>query len=254
MIGALIGALMIGLVLGLLGSGGSILTVPVLVFLVGRPERAAIAESLAVVGLIALSGSVLNWRQGNVAWRAVALFALPGMVGTALGASLAPLVSGLVQLAVFAVVMLAAALLMFRGRPGETGAGPQQPAGVLAAEGLAIGVLTGFVGVGGGFILVPALVLLAGLPMRVAVGTSLTVITLNSASGFVRYLGVLDAEGIVPRWDLIAIIAAVGVVGSVVGNRIGARVPQQNLKQGFAGFLVVMALYILARSLPGLLS
>jgi uncharacterized membrane protein YfcA len=246
MIAALAGALMIGLVLGLLGSGGSILTVPVLVYLVGRPER-------AVVGLIARAGAALNARQGKVSARSVLLFAPPGMAGTALGATLGGLVSGLVQLAVFAVVMLAAAGLMVRGRPQErTAAAERRPAVLVLLAGLAIGVLTGFVGVGGGFVIVPALVLIVGLPMHTAVGTSLAIIALNSASGFARYLGVLATEGLAVRWDLVAILAAVGVVGSLVGNRIGGRVPQARLRKGFAVFLVVMGVYILTRSVLAL--
>ncbi|MEM1043797.1 MAG: sulfite exporter TauE/SafE family protein [Bacteroidota bacterium] len=248
---ALLGALLVGLSLGLLGSGGSILTVPVLIYLVGQPEKEAIAESLGIVGLIALSGSVLNAVQKKVDWRSVALFALPGMVGTAVGATLSGFVSGLVQLTVFAVTMLAAAVLMFRGRPEAEGE-RSPPWGLVAFQGLLIGVLTGFVGVGGGFILVPALVLLVGLPIHVAIGTSLTIIVLNSASGFVRYLGVLAEAGLSVDVQLVGVFGAVGVVGSVIGNRIGARVPRQQLRKGFAVFLVVMAAYILWRSVPGL--
>ncbi len=248
---ALVGALLVGLSLGLLGSGGSILTVPVLVFLVGQPEKEAVAESLGIVGIIALAGAALNAVQRRVDWPSVVLFALPGMLGTAVGASLSGFVSGLVQLTVFALVMLAAAMLMVRGRPTEARE-RRQPAVVIALEGLAIGVLTGFVGVGGGFLLVPALVLLVGLPMHVAVGTSLTVIVLNSASGFVRYLDVLAEAGLGVDWHLVGVFGAVGVVGSVLGNRIGAHVPREQLRRGFAVFLVVMAAYILWRSVPGL--
>ncbi len=224
---------------------------PVLVYLVGQPEKEAIAESLGIVGLIAFAGAVLNAVQRKVDWRSVALFAAPGMVGTAVGASLSVFVSGLVQLTVFAVTMLAAAVLMFRGRPTDARE-RRQPWGLIAFEGLAIGVLTGFVGVGGGFLLVPALVLLVGLPMHVAVGTSLTVIVLNSASGFVRYLGVLAEAGLSVDGHLVGVFGAVGVVGSIVGNRVGAHVPRDQLRRGFAGFLVVMAAYILWRSVPGL--
>ncbi len=251
---ALVGALFVGLSLGLLGSGGSILTVPVLVYLVGQPEKEAIAESLGIVGLIALSGAVMNAVQRKVDWRSVLLFAIPGMIGTASGASLSGLVSGLVQLTVFSVTMLAAAVLMFRGRPSEGAAAPRQPWWLTAVEGFLIGVLTGFVGVGGGFVLVPALVLLVGLPIHVAIGTSLTIIVLNSASGFVRYLDVLAEAGLGIDWQLVGVFGAVGIVGSIVGNRIGAYVPRARLRQGFAVFLVVMAVYILWRSLPGLMA
>ena len=189
---ALLGAVAIGLTLGLLGSGGSILTVPVLVYLAGQPDKVAIAESLAIVGAIAAVGALSYTRQGLVDWRAVVGFGVPGIVGTFLGAVLAAHVPGPVQLALFGVVMLAAAGAMFRGRAALAGeARPSRPAWIIAALGVSVGVMTGLVGVGGGFLIVPALVLLVGLDMRLAVGTSLSIIVLNSLTGFLKYLDVL---------------------------------------------------------------
>jgi uncharacterized protein len=249
---ALIGALAIGLTLGLLGSGGSILTVPVLVYLVGVPEKVAIAESLAIVGAIAAVAAVPYAVQRTIDWRSAVFFGIPAVVGTYLGAALAAFVSGTFQLLLFAGVMLLAAALMFRGRP-EPASGDRrarQAAWLIAAEGIGVGVLTGLVGVGGGFLIVPALVLLGGLPMRLAIGTSLLIIAVKSFAGFAKYLDVLANEGLAVDWGMIAVFAGIGIAGSLVGNRIGARIPQAALKRGFAVFLVLMGLFILVREGP----
>ena len=247
-----LGALAIGLTLGLLGSGGSILTVPVLVYLAGEPEKVAITESLAIVGAIALSGAVPYAFQRSVDWRSVAFFGGPGLAGAYLGATLARFVPGPVQLVLFAVVMLGAAWTMYRGRREAAGGRPRQVPWKTALLGL-VGTMTGLVGVGGGFLIVPALVLLVGLPMRLAVGTSLCIIALNSFTGFLKYLDVLaETEGAVD-WRLVGLFVAVGVVGTLIGNRIGGRVPQAALRRVFAVFLVVMAAFILWRELPEVL-
>jgi hypothetical protein len=248
---ALIGALLIGLTLGLLGSGGSILTVPVLVYLVGQPEKLAIAGSLAIVGGIALVAALPYARQRLIDWRSVGWFGVPGMAGTWAGAWLAQFVSGALQLAVFALVMLAAAWSMARDATRAPGA--PRAASLIVADGLAVGALTGFVGVGGGFLIVPALVLLGGLTMPVAVGTSLAIIALKSAAGFWKYLDVLDRAGLALDWTVIASFIAVGAVGSLAGSRLGAKLPQATLRRGFAVFLVAMAAYILWRTLPSVL-
>jgi uncharacterized membrane protein YfcA len=253
----LLGAVSIGLVLGLLGSGGSILTVPVLVYLAHEPDKVAIAESLAIVGGIALFGALPYARQRMVDWHSVLYFGVPGILGTYGGAALAKWVPGAVQLALFAVVMLAAAALMFRGRKGlEGAAGPpreRQPLWLIGTEGLAVGVLTGLVGVGGGFLIVPALVILGGLSMRLAVGTSLLIVAAKSAAGFWKYTEVLAEVGQSVDWSLIGLFTTIGIVGSLVGNRLGQRVPQAQLKRVFAIFLVVMGSFILLREGPKVL-
>ena len=257
MLYALLGAVAIGLVLGLLGSGGSILTVPVLVYLAGQPDKVAIAESLAIVGAIAAVGAVPYARQRLVDWHSVVYFGVPGIVGTYGGAALAEWVPGPVQLALFAVVMILAAALMFRGKKGleERGDAPheRQPLWLIAGEGLLVGVLTGLVGVGGGFLIVPALVLLGGLSMRLAVGTSLLIIAAKSAAGFWKYTDILAAAGQHVDWQLIGLFAAIGIAGSFVGNALSRRVPQAQLKKGFAVFLVVMGGFILAKEGPAAL-
>jgi len=249
---ALLGAFAIGITLGLLGSGGSILTVPVLVYLAGVPGKVAIAESLAIVGGIALVGAVPYAVQREVHWRSAVLFGIPGVVGTYGGAALSAYVTAAVQLTLFAVVMLLAAGLMLRPMKRAAEAEPvRQAAWTVVMEGLVVGVLTGLVGVGGGFLIVPALVLLGGLPMRLAVGTSLLIIAVKSFAGFWKYLDVLAADGLAVDWGLIAVFTAIGVAGSLAGGRLGARVPQAALKRGFAVFLLVMGTFILLREGPG---
>ena len=255
MLYALLGAVAIGLVLGLLGSGGSILTVPVLVYLAGQPDKVAIAESLAIVGAIAAVGAVPYARQKLVDWHSVLYFGVPGIVGTYGGAALAKWIPGAVQLALFAVVMILAAGLMFRGRKEvpEGEVRERQPLWLIGIEGLLVGVLTGLVGVGGGFLIVPALVLLGGLSMRLAVGTSLLIIAAKSAAGFFKYTDVLAETGQHVDWQLIGLFAAIGIAGSFVGNALSQRVPQAQLKRGFAVFLVVMGVFILGKEGPAAL-
>jgi hypothetical protein len=254
-----IGALIVGLTLGLLGSGGSILTVPVLVYMLGHSDKVAIAESLAIVGAIALAGMLPYARRHQVDWRSVALFGIPGMGGTYIGAYLAKFVSGPVQLTLFAVIMLAAAVMMFRQgkQQGKLGSSADEATPVrrhgtwkIVLEGLAVGIITGLVGVGGGFLIVPALVILGGLPMRLAIGTSLMVVALKSFSGFFKYLGVLSSLGASVHWPTIGIFITVGVIGTLIGNALNRRVNQQALKRGFAAFLVVMGIFVLIREVP----
>ena len=247
---AWIGALAIGLSLGLLGSGGSIITVPVLVYLVGQPEKVAIAGSLGVVGAIALVGALQNAARGRVDWRSVAWFGLPGMVGTYAGAWLSGYVHGAVQLTVFALVMLAAAVMMFRRARYEPAAGSRRPLAKVVADGLAVGALTGFVGVGGGFLILPALVLLGGLGMHVAIGTSLAIIALNAFTGFAKHLHLLSLQGVSLDWTVLGTIALIGAAGSVAGSHFASRIPQAALRRVFAVFLVAMALFILYESGP----
>ena len=247
---AWLGAMAIGLSLALLGSGGSILTVPVLVYLIGQDEKLAIAGSLAIVGSIALAASLPYLKKKQIDWRIVVMFGIPGMAGTYIGAWLATWVSGLVQLALFAVVMLIASWQMLK--PVVIDDTPHEPREVwkIVLDGLLVGILTGLVGVGGGFLIVPALVLLGGLSMHRAVATSLIIIAMKSFAGFWKYLDVLDQQGLVLDWNVIMIVTALGVVGSFAGSRIANHVDQDKLKKVFGLFLIVMGIYILARTLP----
>lgn len=259
MIFAILGALVVGLSLGIFGSGGSILTVPVLIYLLHHEDKVAIAESLAIVGAIALVSAIPYARAKLVDWRTAVLFGVPGMAGTYGGAWLAAFVAGYVQLLVFAGVMLLAAAQMWRRStrpPPEIAADntAQRPIARIGAEGLGVGVLTGFVGVGGGFLIVPALVLLGGLPMRRAVATSLVIIAIKSAAGFWKYLDVLQHTDATIDWTAIAVFVAAGIAGSFVGKSLNARINQRTLQRGFAVFLMVMAGFIAVKESAALIS
>ena len=235
-------AALIGLTLGLLGGGGSILTVPVLVYVLGFGAKPAIAMSLPVVGVTSLIGAALHWRLGNVRVRTALTVGALAMAGAFAGAKLSALLSGAVQLTLLAVVMLAAAASMLRGsklqhEPTDDRA-PRLT--LLVPASLGVGLLTGLVGIGGGFLIVPALVLLGRVPMRQAVGTSLLVIAMNSASGFAGYFGTIDLD-----WKFLSAFTAVAVTGALAGTALVARVPQAALKRGFAVFLLVMGGFVL---------
>lgn len=241
-------ALLVGVSLGLLGGGGSILTVPIFVYVMGIEPKPAIAMSLGVVGLVSLLGVRSHWTAGRVDLRIAAVFGPIAMVGTYAGARLSVFLTGAAQLALFAGVMLLAAIFMFRDRPESRERHDEAPSPsrwlLIGVEGLAVGILTGLVGVGGGFLIVPALVLLAHVPMKQAVGTSLLVIAMKSAAGFVGYLGT-------PGIDLsfmISFSAAAGV-GIIGGSRLVGFIPQRVLRRSFAGFLLVMGILILQQSL-----
>ena len=249
---AVLGALAIGLSLGLLGSGGSILTVPVLHYLLKQPEQIAIGGSLLVVGLIATAACIPYALAKQVDWRKALWFGVPGMLGAWLGASLARWVPGAVQLALFAGVMLIAAWRMLRSAPVAATEHVPHPFAVVVG-GAAVGALSGLVGVGGGFLIVPALVLLAAVPMSNAVGTSLAVIAMNSFTGFGKYLHVLNAKGVALDWPTLLVIALIGIAGSVAGSRLGRRLPQATLRRVFGVFLVVMGLFVAADVGPRLL-
>lgn len=258
--GVILGAVAIGVLLGLLGSGGSILTVPILVFGLGHHEKAAMPEALAIVALIALVGAIPYARARQVDWRNVVWFGLPGIVGTYAGAWLSQFLSGPTILVLLAGVMLLAAVLMFREtlRPAavieETGEPeqPQHPAWRILVDGLVVGVVTGLVGVGGGFLIVPALVLLGGLPMRIAVGTSLMVIGLKSLSGFAKHFQIASGLGLTLDWSTVGTFVAFGVLGTLAGKQLNQRLNQRWLKRGFALFLLLMAGYMLVREMPRL--
>lgn len=259
-----LGALAIGLSLGLLGSGGSVLTVPVLIYLVGQDEKVAIAGSLAVVGSIALIGSLPFLRRRMIDWRSLAWFGIPGIAGTWSGAWAAAFVSGATQLIAFAAVMLVAAGFMLKPlrvnapSPVHPGAAPvgghvqsvTRAEWKIVIDGLLVGIVTGFVGVGGGFLIVPALVLLGGLSMHRAIGTSLAIIALKSFAGFWKYLDVLQQTGLSLDTPVLVKFALVGIAGSLLGNQLGNRIDQRRLKQGFGVFLIGMALFIIWRHLP----
>jgi uncharacterized membrane protein YfcA len=245
---ALLGAIVIGLSLGLFGSGGSILTVPVLLYLLHMPPQLAIASSLLIVGGISLFGSVRNGLKHLISWRHVLWFGIPGMIGTYGGAWLGTLVDTRWQLLVFSLLMLAAALMMWRSKSTETIQAKAFKPAKIVLDGLVVGVITGFVGVGGGFLIVPALVLLGGLTMPIGVATSLVIIAMKSFVGFGKYYYVMNAQGVMFDWQTIGLMIIAGIVGSYIGGGLGKRLPKQQLQKAFAVFLVIMAGIVIYQS------
>jgi uncharacterized membrane protein YfcA len=238
---ALLGALAIGVSLGLLGSGGSILTVPVLVFLAEQPEKLAIGGSLGIVGTVAAAGAAQYAWHRLVDWRSVLFVGFPAMAGSYLGAWVSQFVSGRIQLLTFAAIAAVAAFRMLRARDSSDRLREVPCQAVcLAFIGLGLGAVSGFVGIGGGFLIVPALVLLGGLPMRSAVGTSLVIIAMSAFTGFAKHLHLLQSDGLSIDWRLLGTFTALGVLGSVASQWLGARLPQSTLRRTFGVFLCVM--------------
>jgi hypothetical protein len=238
-------AALTGVALGLLGGGGSILMVPILVYVLEFEAKEAIATSLAVVGVTSLVGMAGHWRAGHFNARVAVTFGSVAMVGTYLGARLAVFVSGGLQLAMFAVVMLVTAFFMFRDaragcEVGEAQAGGRASGGLMVLEGITVGIFTGLVGVGGGFLVVPALVMFARLPMKEAVGTSLAVIAMKSLAGFAGYAGQINVH-----WAFVAGFTAATLGGIVVGTALTTGVPAPALKRTFATLLILTGSFVL---------
>lgn len=250
-------AVLIGVALGLLGGGGSILTVPILVYVIGVPAHEAIALSLLVVGTTSIAALAPHARGGRVRWRTGLLFGATAMVGAYIAGRLAHYVPATVLLLLFGGMMLITAIAMMRGGKSKPDAAAALSAGApeasfrelpifkIVLEGLAVGAVTGLVGAGGGFLVVPALVLLGKLPMRVAVGTSLLVIAMKSFAAFAGYVQTVSVD-----WPLAALVTAAAVVGSFGGSALAGRVPEGMLRRGFAWFVVIMAVFILFQEVP----
>ena len=259
--------LLIGLSLGALGGGGSILTVPVLVYLLGQDTQAATTGSLLIVGITALAGMAAHQRAGRVRVVQGLVFGVLGIAGSWFGSKMSASVAPNVLLAAFSLLILIVAAVMFARSRRHEGATPAtevaedpiitlrpsficacpRAAKVLVAA-TAAGLLTGFFGVGGGFVVVPALVLALGFTMPVAVGTSLLVISINSASALIARVG----DGLALNWALIGAFTAAAIIGSLLGGRVTSRVTPRLLSRAFALLLVTVALYTAARSIPQL--
>ncbi len=235
-------AVFVGISLGLLGGGGSILTVPLLAYVGGLEPKPAIATSLLVVGVTSAVGAVTHARAGRVRWRVAAIFGAAAMAGAYGGGRLAHFVPGNVLLIAFAIIMIAAGVAMLRGRRdvGDESTGPL-PIPRIVLQGVTVGMISGLVGAGGGFLLVPALALLGGLPMPVAVGTSLVVISMQSFAGFA---GHLSGEAI--DWKLAAMVTAAAVAGSVLGGLLTSYLQPATLRRAFGWFVLLMAAVVLA--------
>ncbi len=238
-------AVLVGIALGLLGGGGSILTIPILTYVAGLEAKVAIATSLFVVAVTSSVGAASHARAGRVRWRTGLMFGAGGMAGAHAGGRLAGYLPADLLLSLFAVMMAVSAIAMLRGRRAMvTTLTGDRPGLKLVLQGSAVGVVTGLVGAGGGFVIVPALVILGRLPMKDAVGTSLLVIAMNAVSGLTGYLGHVDID-----WPLALSVTAAAVAGSLVGTRLASRVPQESLRLGFGWFVMAMAAFILIKQL-----
>ncbi|MGZ4498838.1 MAG: TSUP family transporter [Nocardioidaceae bacterium] len=266
---AAVAGLLIGLSLGALGGGGSVLAVPVLVYLLGQTAAQATTGSLVVVGATAVTGAVTAWRAGHVLPGRGLAFGAAATGGAAAGAAASSRVPEPVLLASFAALLLVVAGVMAlrqvrsRGRPRPAGSGRavlddpiitfsptfacQCPRAVkLLVSATVVGLLTGFLGVGGGFLVVPALVLALGLPMEYAAGTSLVVIAVTSAAA----LAVRAGDGIHPDWGLVLLLTAAAATGGYLGARAATRVDTTRLQTAFTVLLLVVALYTAWQSVP----
>jgi uncharacterized membrane protein YfcA len=231
-------ALIIGLTLGLFGGGGSILTVPVFVYVLGFDPKLAIMMSYPVVGATSLVGAIGYWRGGNIRLSSALLFGLVAMAGSFAGARASGLLTGRAQLLILGIAMAAAAVMMLRSaaRDATSVVEHKAPSSALYVVAVSVGALTGVIGIGGGFLIVPALVWFGQVPIREAVGTSLLVIAMNCVSG---YLGHRDAAGI--PWFYVTTFGTFAIVGILVGMGLARFVPQRTLKKGFAMLLLVIA-------------
>ncbi|GAC1385665.1 MAG: sulfite exporter TauE/SafE family protein [Herpetosiphon sp.] len=240
--------LVIGLALGMLGGGGSILTVPILVYILRQDPHIAVATSLVIVGLNSLIGAGFHWRDGHVKLKQALIFSAYGIPAAYLGARLSKLLSGPLLLVLFALLMLViAGLMVFSGRRPAIAATAKTSAvwWRVLLGGVGVGFLTGFLGVGGGFLIVPALVLLVGMTMVDAVGSSLLVIALNSAAGFAGHLN----DGALP-WLLIAVFLTAGLIGLWLGSLLTRKLSADRLRQSFAVFVVALAIVLLGINVP----
>jgi uncharacterized membrane protein YfcA len=269
-----IGAVVMGLSLGLIGGGGSILTVPILVYLFQVDAVLATAYSLFIVGLTSLVGSVSHVRLGNVHWRTAIVFGIPSIISVFLtrsylvpripdpimtfgqdpsGGAALVITKSVGLLLLFAVIMVMAAYSMIKPakKSGDNtlekaeDVQPQFNYPLILAEGAIVGVVTGLVGAGGGFLIIPALVLLAKLPMKQAVGTSLMIIAAKSLIGFV---GDMRGNEVID-WSFLGVFSSIAVVGILLGSWLSKRIPGEKLKPAFGWFVLVMGTYIIIKEL-----
>lgn len=257
------GAILMGLSLGLIGGGGSILTVPILVYLFSVDAVLATAYSLFVVGLTSLIGSFSHMRLGNIHWRTAIVFGIPSIISVYLTrAYIVPAIPDPVFhlgnaavskahaiLLLFAVIMLLASYSMIRKRVvmENEEAEPRYNYPLILLEGIVVGAVTGLVGAGGGFLIIPALVLLAKLPMKQAVGTSLIIIAAKSLIGFT---GDLKGNQVID-WRFLLIFSLIAMVGIIAGSMLSRNISNEKLKPAFGWFVLVMGVYIIAKEMMG---
>lgn len=237
-------AILMGTVLGLLGGGGSILALPILTYVLNVEPKAAIAMSLLVVGATSAAAVIAHVRQGNVVWKVALTFAPFAMAGAFAGGLVAKFVPGWILLTAFAVMMLLAAVSMWKGPREASGKRREVHTAWLALEALVVGFITGMVGAGGGFLVVPVLLFFVGLNMRQAIGTSLFVIAAKSFAGFLGFAGHVHID-----YRLAAAFVGFAMLGTMVGAMANARIDANQLRRGFAVFIVAIAVLILGKEL-----
>lgn len=244
LLAAVIGAV-VGLLLGILGGGGAVLIVPSMVYLLHVDEHVALATALIIVGTNALFGGFIAWREGRTQITTALVFGASGMATAYIGARISRLIPGDILLIAFSMLLLIIAALMFRGNDTLKENMAPRPLWHIVAVGALVGLVTGTLGVGGGFLIVPAMVLLVGLPMRQAVGTSLVVIAINSAASL---LGHLDTNF---DWPLIAFLLAGALPSIALSGIIAKRIAANQLRRGFAVFITIVALLMLGENIYG---
>ncbi len=241
----------VGVSLGLVGSGGSVLAVPILIYVLGVAPKSAIAMSLVIVGVVSLIGAIPHWQQGNVNLKTVALFSPTAMLGTYLGARIGslPIITPTFQLICFAVLMVVGAILMIRNEDSSDFDDHEHQQHQLnyqwlaiPIEGLGVGILTGFVGIGGGFMIIPALVLLGKTPMKEAIGTSLVIISLKSVTGFAGYFGNVPID-----FHLMMFFTLAAILGTLAGAYFTQIIQAKRLETGFGLFMIAVAVFIVMK-------
>jgi hypothetical protein len=255
-------SILIGISLGLIGGGGSILTVPVLVYLLGVDPVLATAYSLFIVGATSLVGALPKYREGLVNLKTALIFGIPSILAVyATRAWIIPLIpnpvfsmgafvvtKAMLMMGLFAILMVFASISMIRDKKGqevpETAGEQRFNYPMILLEGTVVGILTGLVGAGGGFLIIPALVLFSKLPMKQAVGTSLLIIAAKSLFGFLGDISQYELD-----WPLLGTVSALAIAGIFIGNRFSRDIDSDKLKKAFGWFVLVMGLYILFREL-----
>lgn len=252
MTAALVLGALIGILLGLLGGGGSILAVPALVYGAGLPLAAAVPTSLLVVGISSAAALLPRLRARQIRWRIAGIVGAAGAVAAFAGAVVNRLLDPQVVLIGFAAIMVVAAIRMLRGNT-ETGGDCALPAGGVnwrgclpksIGAGILVGFLTGLFGVGGGFLIIPALVLLLGLPMPAAVGTSLVIIVINSAAGFAAHAGDATLD-----YRIAGGFTVAAIIGSLAAGRLATRLPAKRLSRAFACLVLAIAVFVVVQTL-----
>ena len=243
-------AILVGLSLGLLGGGGSILTVPILNYVMGMDAQEAIASSLVVGALTSLVGLIPHWRRKRVSLKVGIPFGLASMVGAFGGGWTAQFVPGYVLMSIFAIIMLATSVTMIRGKSNSTPEEAQAPRiWVSALLGAIVGAVTGLVGAGGGFLIVPALVLFGGLSVHLAIGTSLLTIVMKNVAAFGGHIVAVSIN-----WPVTLLFSAIAILGSFFGARLSSRISSAQLQKGFGWFVFVMGLVVIGTELSAVLT